>query len=98
MIAALAVPTPGQIATAREAAGLSRTQAAELVYLGHYSRWSEYEHGRSPMPLGTWELFLLKTGQRKSSLCRRRATAHPRCTRSPRSYRGHATPRGRRLR
>lgn len=58
-------PTPERILKAREAAGLTQPEAAELVWLRHAIRWSEYERGVNGMPLATWELFLLKTGQRK---------------------------------
>lgn len=57
-------PTPERIRKAREAARLSQPEAAELVWLRHAMRWSEYERGVNGMPLATWELFLLKTGQR----------------------------------
>jgi hypothetical protein len=58
-------PTPKQIAKARTDAGLTQAQAAEMIHAGAYQRWSEYERGLHEMPLATWELFLLKTGQQK---------------------------------
>lgn len=57
-------PTPLRILRARERAGLTQAQAAELVRLNHSVRWSEYERGAHLMPLHRWELFLLKTRQR----------------------------------
>ena len=58
-------PTTKHVRKAREAAGLTQAQAAEVVYLAHSIRWSEYERGVHAMPLATWELFLFKTGQRE---------------------------------
>lgn len=58
-------PTPEMIKKAREKAGLAQAAAAELVHLSHAIRWSEYERDVNRMPMATWELFLLKTGQRK---------------------------------
>jgi DNA-binding XRE family transcriptional regulator len=58
-------PTPKRIVKARENAQLTQAQAAEVVYLRHSMRWSEYERGVNGMPLSTWELFLFKTGQRE---------------------------------
>lgn len=56
-------PTPQEVAAARAHAGLTQQQAAELVYLGSFRRWSEYERGVSVIDLARWELFLIKTGQ-----------------------------------
>jgi putative transcriptional regulator len=68
----LAQPTPAEIRAAREAAGLSRQQAAELVHAldadgqGSYRTWQNWElDAASPqarsIPLAAWELFLIKT-------------------------------------
>jgi len=57
----LEVPSPEQVRAAREAAQLTQAQAAALVHLGHYARWSEFERGEQPIDLARWELFLLKT-------------------------------------
>lgn len=54
-------PTPAEIVAAREAAGLTQAQAAELVHLGAQPRWAEYENGKHPIDLARWELFLIKT-------------------------------------
>lgn len=58
-------PTPAEVKKARSKAGLTQEQAAGVVYLGSGVRWSDYETGRSSVPLATWELFLLKAGQRE---------------------------------
>ena len=55
-------PTPEAIRAARDAAGLTQAEAAELVHLGRAVRWSEYERGH-PMDAARWELFLVKVGQ-----------------------------------
>lgn len=56
-------PSPEQISAARQAAGLSQAQAAELVGLGDKTRWSEYERGGRVPDAARWALFLLATGQ-----------------------------------
>ena len=61
-------PTPKQITAARNKVGMTQLQAADVCYLGAYQRWSEYERGIVTIPLATWELFLLKTGQQKLQL------------------------------
>jgi DNA-binding XRE family transcriptional regulator len=57
-------PTPWQIYAARVRAGLTQAEAANLVYLQTRQAWSAYESGRLQIPLVTWELFLIKTGQK----------------------------------
>lgn len=63
VINALAAPPPEAITAARQAAGLSQAQAAELVGLGDKARWSEYERGARAPDAARWALFLLATGQ-----------------------------------
>jgi len=58
-------PTPERIVAARERAGITQAEAAKVVHLAHSIRWSEYERGVHRMPLSTWELFLIKVGQRE---------------------------------
>ena len=58
-------PTPAQILEARQRAGLSQSQAAELVGLGSAHRWSEYERGIVAISPQTWRLFRLLTRQEK---------------------------------
>lgn len=55
--------TPAAVRGARQAAGLTQAQAAQLVDLGHLARWSEYERGQHQIDRGRWALFLLATGQ-----------------------------------
>lgn len=55
--------TPGQVKQARHNAGLSRTEAAKLVY-ATYRTWQNWETGDRSMHYGLYELFLLKTGQK----------------------------------
>lgn len=52
-------PTPAEIRAAREAAGLTQTQAAQLVH-GTLRAWQEWEAGNRRMHPGLWELFRLK--------------------------------------
>lgn len=61
-------PTPGEIKSARAAAGLTQTEAAHRVHarLKTWQNW-ESETGESrKMPIATWELFLIKTDSIKS--------------------------------
>ncbi|WP_372826523.1 XRE family transcriptional regulator [Polaromonas sp.] len=60
-------PTTDQIKAARTAAGHSAAQAGTLVHTDGrtWRRWelgSGFESGRA-MPLASWELYLIKTGQ-----------------------------------
>jgi DNA-binding transcriptional regulator YiaG len=57
-------PNPEQIKEARLKAGLSQTAAAELIY-STYRTWQDWEAGKAKMHEGLWELFLLKTKQKK---------------------------------
>lgn len=69
----LAAPTPDDIRLARKTAGLSQTQAAQLMSAGDsgakaYRTWQRYEAplGSSdyrPIPSDVWEFFLLLTDQ-----------------------------------
>jgi len=56
-------PTPQQIKTARTAAGLTQTQAGQLVHAGLRS-WQYWERPDKPrpMPLASWHLFLILVG------------------------------------
>lgn len=55
-------PTPEMILAARQDAGLTQHEAAELINLGHAQRWSDYEGGRRAMDFTKWELFSIKVG------------------------------------
>ncbi len=54
------MPNKAAITKARQAAGLSRKQAAALVGVSHYT-WRNWEQGTRAMPPTAWELFNLKT-------------------------------------
>ncbi len=59
----LSQPSAGQARKARDSAGLTQAQAAELVGLGRNLRWSEYERGARICDPARWMLFLLLTDQ-----------------------------------
>lgn len=74
-------PSPEDIKLARLHAGLTQTQAAQLVSTAQrqpYRTWQGYEveegkSGHRAIPLVTWELFLLLTDQHPTHrLARRR--------------------------
>lgn len=64
-------PSPSEVRQARENAGLTQSQAAELVSAAKtaaYKTWAGYETPEGQgnhrlIPLSTWELFLLLTNQ-----------------------------------
>lgn len=55
-----APPNPEAIRAAREAAGLTQTAAAALVY-STCRAWQKWEGGEARMHPGMFELFLIKT-------------------------------------
>jgi DNA-binding transcriptional regulator YiaG len=55
-------PTPEQITTVRVASGLSRAEAARLIYCGERA-WQEWELGNRQMHAAMWELFKIKLHQ-----------------------------------
>ena len=55
-------PDKEQIRAARINAGLTQTQAAEIIYSG-LRQWQKWECGEHRMHPGLFELFLKKTGQ-----------------------------------
>lgn len=57
-------PSATQVRATRDRAGLSRAQAAALVYVAveTWRNWEKTEGGARGMPAGLWELFLLKIG------------------------------------
>ena len=57
------IPNSKEIRTARERAGLTQAQAAELVHYAFSTAWGRVEQGLTPMPMDKWELFLIKTNQ-----------------------------------
>ncbi len=62
-------PSPAEVRAARSAAGLTQTQAAELVH-AKLRTWQHWEadagtEDAREIPLASWELFLLKTKDRR---------------------------------
>lgn len=57
-------PTPADVKSARAAAGLTQTQAADIIYKKVLA-WQRYESGDRVMDAAYYELFLIKTGQMK---------------------------------
>lgn len=53
-------PSPQEIIAARQAAGLTQTEAGALVYSGCRA-WQAWEAGERRMHPSTWELFLRKS-------------------------------------
>lgn len=56
-------PSATQIEDARIAAGLSKAEAAALVYATDRA-WRYWESGVNKMPVSLWELFQIKVAQR----------------------------------
>ncbi len=52
-------PTPEQIKKARKDAGLTQTQAADLIYKSCRA-WQQYEKGDREMDKALFELFMIK--------------------------------------
>lgn len=52
-------PTPAEVRAAREAAGLTQTQAGELIYCS-LRGWQGWESGARAMHPAFWELFRRK--------------------------------------
>lgn len=63
MLKKLTAPNAFEIRAARQAVGLTQGQAADVVHSPSYRTWQDWELGKASMPIGLWELFLLKTGQ-----------------------------------
>jgi len=59
-------PTPAEVLAAREKAGLTQTEAGELIY-GTLRTWQDWESGERRMHPQMFEAFLLKTGQMQRS-------------------------------
>ena len=56
-------PAPAEILAAREAAGLTQTEAAAVIY-STLRTWQDWEAGARRMHPGLFELFQLKTKRR----------------------------------
>lgn len=52
-------PRPAEIVRAREAAGLTQTEAAELIFAS-LRTWQDWEGGQRRMYASDWELFRVK--------------------------------------
>lgn len=57
-------PSPDEVRAAREAAGLTQTQAAQVVHVT-LNGWQRWEAGDRPMHPAFWELFRLKLRAKK---------------------------------
>lgn len=57
-------PDPKEIIRARINAGMTQQQAGGKVFSG-LRTWQQWEAGDRRMHPGLWELFLIKTGQKK---------------------------------
>lgn len=61
-------PTPAEVRAAREAAGLTQAQAAELVHASarNWQQWEQTEGANvRRMRPGLWELFRIKASESK---------------------------------
>ena len=58
------MPTPQEIKEARAYAGLTQTQAANLVHV-NLNTWQKWEGGRTKMKKTAWELLLINTKNEK---------------------------------
>jgi putative transcriptional regulator len=54
-------PRPEQIRAAREAAGLTQTEAAALIYCT-LRGWQDWEGGQRPMHPAFWEYWQIQAG------------------------------------
>ena len=52
-------PAPEQVKQARKDAGLTQTQAADLIYKSCRA-WQQYEKGDRAMDIALFELFMFK--------------------------------------
>ena len=55
----ITIPAPQQIVALRKTAGLTQTQAAELIH-SKLRTWQDWESGKAKMHEAHWELFQLK--------------------------------------
>jgi DNA (cytosine-5)-methyltransferase 1 len=73
---AAANPTKEQICALRETAGLTQTQAGELIH-GTLRAWQDYEGGQRRLHPGLWELFQIKVAMRANPMTLQADGAHP---------------------
>jgi len=59
-------PKPEEIKEAREAAGLTQSQAAEKIFSKSYRSWQDYERGQRGMHPAIWWCFLQRTRHLRS--------------------------------
>lgn len=59
-------PKPEAVRRAREKAGLSRKDAAELIYASERG-WIKWETGERRMHPGLWELFRRKVAEQETA-------------------------------
>lgn len=59
-------PAPSAIRAAREAAGLTQSAAAALLYKTCRA-WQQWEAGERRMDVAYWELFLLKASNLRNT-------------------------------
>lgn len=64
-------PTAAQISAAREQAGRSQQQAADLVHVDIRS-WRRWELAERGVNMAAWELFLLRSDQHPSDVLKPR--------------------------
>ena len=64
-------PTATQVSAARERAGLSQQQAAELVHVDIRS-WRRWELAERGVNMAAWEIFLLRSHQHPSDVLKTR--------------------------
>lgn len=55
-------PSPAEVRAAREAAGLTQTEAAAVIH-STLRTWQDWEAGKARMHPGLWELFGLKVAR-----------------------------------
>ena len=58
-------PQPSDVRAAREAAGLTQTEAAELIHCDR-GTWAKWEGGTRLMHPAFWELFRIKTARSRA--------------------------------
>ena len=65
------IPSPEKIKQARTEAGLTQTQASDLIFKSCRA-WQQYEKGDREMDFAYWELFLLKSGSHPDLIINKR--------------------------
>ena len=59
---AVDAPTPDQVKAVRSKLGWSAQKSANFVHISQQT-WSQYDRGVTGMPVGLWNLFLVKSGE-----------------------------------